>query len=238
MTRLDEVKRKSDAEIRAGAYYRCFGDVQIASIFSRVQGLVIKNGYELERLVTDYAAHLLIFDLDMFLQDQIMDAGVRLVEKKVIKKSNLIEGYGIEPDFMIFERQRSSQHCYIIELKDGHEFDTKSSAKESQNLRTFLSKNALPLQYYNSYCKIVGFNAQTHEEIVIGFKQKIAPDQAMTGAEFCELLGLDYEEIRAVRAQDRDHNLDQIIDELLLIDEVRTRIEEKLNGKTYENGIN
>ena len=230
MTRLDEVKRKSIAEIKTGAYYRCFGDVQIASIFSRVQGLVIKNGYELEKLVTEFAASLLIDDLDDFLQDQIMTIGVRMVEKKVIKTSNLIEGHGIEPDFMVFERTGSNQRCYIIELKDGHEFDTKSSAKESQNLRTFLSKNAYALQYYNSYYKIVGFNAQTHEEIVVGFKQKIAPDQAMTGAEFCELLGIDYDVIRALRAQDRDYNLDQIIGELLLIDEVRTRIAEKLSS--------
>ena len=232
MTRFDEVKRKSVAKIKAGAYYRCFGDVQIASIFSRVQGLVIRNGYELEKLVTEFSQHLLISDLDQFLQDQIMDTGVRMAKKKAIKASDLIEGHGIEPDFMVFERSGSRQHCYIIELKDGHEFDTKSSAKESQNLRTFLSKNAYALQYYNSYCKIVGFNAQTQNEIVVGFKQKISLDQAMTGTEFCELLGIDYELIREVRAKDRDPNLDEIIDELLLIDEVRTRIEDKLKRDT------
>lgn len=228
MTRLDEVKRKTIAELEAGAYYRCFGDAQLASIFSMVAGLVSMNGNELEKLIPSFAKHLLIDDLDEFLQDQIMDIGVRLVEKKVIKASNSLEGHGIEPDFIVFKREGSSQFCYIIELKDGHVFDTKSSAKESQNLRTFLSKNADALHYYNSYCKIVGFNAQTHEEIVIGFKQKIALDQAMTGSEFCELLGINYDLIRDVRAQDREHNLDSIVDELLLIDEIRTRIEKKL----------
>lgn len=230
MTRLDEVKGKTIAEIKTGAYYRCFGDVQLASLFSRVQGLVIKNGYELERLVTHFAQSLLIYDLDAFLEDQIMEKGVRLVEKKVIKQSDLIEGHQIEPDFIVFKREGSSQHCYIIELKDGHEFDTKSAAKEHQNLHTFLSKNAMALQSYFTYCKIVGFNAQTHDEIVVGFKQKIAPEQAMTGAEFCELLGINYDLIRDVRAQDREHNLDQIINELLLIDGIRERIEEKINN--------
>ena len=228
MTRLENTKRKTVAEIKAGTYYRCFGDVQLASLLSRVSGLVSKNGTELEKLISLFAESHLISDLDEFLQDQIMEIGVRLVEKKIIKTSNLIKGNGIEPDFIVFKREGSSQHCYIIELKDGHEFDTKSATQESQNLSTFLSKNNSPLQYYNSSYKIVGFNAQTHEEIVVGFKNKITPEHAMTGAEFCELLGIDYDEIRDLRSQDRDHNLDQFVEELLKSSEVKSLIEEKL----------
>ena len=230
MTRLSEVKRKTIAEIKEGAYYRCFGDVQLASIFSIVAGLVSMNGTELEKLISHFAEPILIYNLDEFLEDQIMEIGIRLVEKKVIKSSKSLDGRKIEPDFIVFKREGSRQCCYIVELKDGHVFDTKSSEQEHQNLLNFLSNNDSAFHYYNSYCKIVGFNAQTHEEIVVGFKNKITPEEAMTGAEFCELLNIDYDEIRDLRAQDREYNLDQIIDQLLLIDEIRTRMEEKLSG--------
>ncbi len=230
MTRLDEVKGKSIEKIKEGSYYRCFGDVQIASLLSRIQGLIIKNGHELENLILSYGASLLIHDLDAHLEHQIMAPGVRLAEKKVIKRSNLIEGHGIEPDFIIFQRVRSSQFCFIIELKDGYEYDTKASSKEHQNLHTFLSRNAMALQSYQSFCKIVGFNAPSREDIVEGFKRKFPPEQAMTGAEFCELLGIDYEEIRSLRALDREFNIEYLINEFSLIPEVRDRVLSRENG--------
>lgn len=224
MTRLETVEGKSPEEIRKGAYYRCFGNVELANILSRVQSLIVKNGFELEKLIPEFAEENLILDLDEYLQYQIMAPGVRLVEKSVIKDSNVIKGHRIEPDFMVFHREDTSQYCYIIELKDGYEYDTKASAKEHDNLHTFLSMNALPLQSYQSFCRIVGFNAETRDEVYNGFKQKFAPEQVMTGAEFCKLIDIDYDEIRAIRALDRDHNFERFIDELMLIREVRSRI--------------
>lgn len=228
MVRLDEKMGKSLAEVKSGAYFRCFGDVEFARLVSQIQSLIVKNGYELEKLVPTLTKATLIQDLDEYLKAQITLEGVYLVEKKVIRKSNSIEAHGIEPDFIAFKREGASQCCYIIELKDGHEFDTKSSSKEHQNLRTFLSKNAMALQYYQSFCKIVGFNAKTREEIVIGFKQKIAPEQAMTGAEFCELVEIDYAKVLEERAKDREHNLNYCLDQLLMIGSIRERIEHKL----------
>lgn len=224
MTRLETVEGKSLEEIRKGAYYRCFGNLDLASLLSRVQSLIIKNGFELEKLIPEFAEENLILDLDEYLQYQIMKPGVRVAEKKVIKQSSIIEGHRIEPDFIVFHRETTSQYCYIVELKDGYEYDTKASAKEHDNLHTFLSMNALALQSYQSFCRIVGFNAETRDEVYNGFKQKFAPEQVMTGAEFCELLGIDYEEIRAIRALDRDHNFERIIDELMLIRDIRSRI--------------
>ena len=130
---------------------------------------------------------------------------------------------------MIFQREGASQYCYIVELKDGHEFDTKSSAKEHQNLHDFLTRNAGALQWYQSYCKIVGFNATTQEEIQAGFKNRIAIEQAMTGRQFCELLGLDHAGIVQQRTEDAAANFENFLDELVEIPRIRDGLGERLD---------
>ena len=228
MVRLEDTVGKSLSAIKGGAYARCFGDLELSRLLSRVQSLIIKNGYELEKLITDLVSDLLIDDLDEFLSKQIMKQGVRIVEKKIIKKSDIIEGHSIEPDFIIFERVKSTQNCYIVELKDGHEFDTKSSAKEHANLNTFLSKNAMAFQYFQSYCKICGFNASSKEDIKAGFKNKIALSQALTGEDLCKLLNLDYGQIVQTRANDRIKNFERFLDDLMDISAVKEGIRQRL----------
>ena len=226
MARLSEVPGNRPGD----AYRRCFGDPELAHLLSRVQSLIVRNGFELERLITQAAAELLIADLDDFLSDQIMPLGVSVATKRVIKAAQAIAGQGIEPDFLVFERTETEQRCYIIELKDGHEFDTKSSAKERENLQTFLDRNTTTLHYYQNHCRICGFNAATREEIREGFKGVIDINQAMTGREFCELLGVDYDVILAQRAADREANFDHLITELLNISAVREGIVDRLGG--------
>ena len=222
------VSKKTRKQIEQGAYTRCFGDVDLGLLLSRVQSLIIQNGLELEKIVKEEANDKLIHDIDDFLSRQIMEKGVRLAVKKQIKESEKIEGHQIEPDFIVFQRIGSTQNCFIIELKDGHEFDTKSSAREHDNLITFLSKNADCFQFFNSYIKIVGFNAETKEEIHVGLKSKFAIEQVVTGKEFCELLQIDYERIVRQRALDRDANYNNFINEILNIDTVREEIIKRL----------
>ena len=134
------------------------------------------NGYELERMITELTSDQHLTDLDDFLSGQVMPTGTMIVTKRVIKSSDIMQGHGIEPDFMVFQHIGSSQMCYVVELKDGHEFDTKSSAKEHANLRQFITINADRLWYFQVYTEIVGFNARSNEEIRIGFKKRIDPD--------------------------------------------------------------
>ncbi len=230
MARLSEVAGKSIEEVRKGAYARCFGDADLSRLLSRVQGLIIRNGNELEKLITNLVLDKLIQDVDEFLSAQIMDIGVRVATKQAVKKSVSLKGDGIEPDFIIFDRKRHSQDCYVVELKDGHEFDTKSSAKEQQNLVDFLATNKTTLHYYSCHGKICGFNASTREEIRSGFKRKISVEEAMTGKEFCDLLGIDYDNILAIRAADRESNYDVFLEELLAITSVKTDTRSRLSG--------
>ncbi len=221
MIHFKNVEGKPLEDIRNGAYYRCFGNIELAKLLSRVQSLIVKYGYELENVITDSTENNHIEDLDVFFSEQIISTGIYLATKKVIKKSKVIQGDGIEPDFMVFERVGSEQNCYIIELKDGHEFDTKSSAKESANLSQFIEKNTETLQFYRVYSKIVGFNAATQDEIRTGFKNKIELEQAMTGRAFCELLELDYDQIVENRASDREASFDSIVNDFLSIPKVK-----------------
>ena len=230
MARLSDIEGKSIEEVRKGAYARCFGDADLSRLLSRVQSLIIRNGNELEKLVTNLVSDKLIGDIDEFLGAQIMDIGVRVATKKAVKKCKSLEGDGIEPDFIVFDRKRHSQHCYVVELKDGHEFDTKSSEKEQQNLVDFLTRNELTLHYYSCHGKICGFNANTREEIRIGFKRKISVDEAMTGREFCELVGIDYDGIIAHRAADREANYNEFLDTILAMPSVRRGLLNRIEG--------
>ncbi|MDE2776319.1 MAG: hypothetical protein OXI77_10295 [Chloroflexota bacterium] len=228
MARLSDIEGKSLEQARKGAYARCFGNAELSRLLSRVQSLIIKNGNELEKLVTDLMSDKLIHDVDEFLSAQIMDIGVRVATKKALKKCSSLKGDGIEPDFIVFDRKRHSQDCYVVELKDGHEFDTKSSEKEQQNLVDFLAANDTTLQFYNCHGKICGFNANTREEIQIGFKRKISIEEAMTGREFCELVAIDYDQIISHRSADRVANYDSFLSDLLDIPSVQSDIHRKL----------
>ncbi len=54
MARLSDIEGKTLEQVREGAYTRCFGDVELSRLLSRVQSLIIRNGNELEKLVTRF----------------------------------------------------------------------------------------------------------------------------------------------------------------------------------------
>ncbi|MCE2469344.1 MAG: hypothetical protein J4F32_02270 [Dehalococcoidia bacterium] len=230
MAKLSETPGRPFKKGGAAAYVRCFGNEELSMLLSRVQSLIIRSGLELENLITKELESSLIQDLDEFLSDQIMQPGVKVATKKVIKVAKRVVGNNIEPDFMVFERTRTAQQCYVIELKDGHEFDTKSSAKEHTNLVEFLAINADVLKYYQRHSKICGFNANTREEIQQGFKGMIGTEEAMTGREFCDLLRIDYQAIVDIRANDRQENLDYLVEHLLNIEAIQSRVNRKLKS--------
>ncbi|MCY4207007.1 MAG: hypothetical protein OXD29_03525 [Roseovarius sp.] len=129
----------------SGGYERVFGNEKLGNLISKVQGAVISSGTELEKIIKGKVRN--IPKLDEFLKYEIMPDGVFLADRKQIKKSNSFIGSGIEPDFIIFKRRKGEQRCYVIEIKDGHAFDTKKAEKERENLHKFTSKNAPKIQY-------------------------------------------------------------------------------------------
>lgn len=222
--KLSKAKEKADHEIENNAHYRCFGNAEIADILSRTHALTIRNGYELEKIITEMTESHHIDDLDDFLSHQIMPVGTFIAVKKVVKASKTIRGNGVEPDFIVFQHIGSSQKCYVIELKDGCNFDTKKAEKEEANLKKFTTANKDQLRWFKVFSKVVGFNSKTQEEVRAGFKNKITLEQAMTGKEFCDLLDISYDDITETRARDREHNLGALVSELAQIPEVQSAV--------------
>ena len=209
----------------SGSYARLFGNTALGNLMSRVHSGSIQAGNKLEGIIIERVEA--IDDLDVFLSKEIMPDGVLLATKNQIKKSTKLNATGLEPDFMIFKRRAGSQHCHVVELKDGYSFDTKKAEAEHANLHSFVSKNARRLPYRTSthFC---AFNENSREVIWKGFKRKINLEEAMTGREFCKLLEIDYDEIIEMRTEDTAYNRQLFVTDLLKIDQMRDMIEDAL----------
>ena len=73
------------------------------------------------------------------------------------------------------------------------------------------------------------FNQNDRSAIIRGFKENIAPQEAMTGREFCDLVELDYDSILELRKKKVEGNISYFIRELLKIREVKENIVQELN---------
>ena len=223
MARLREVRPRNTS----GSYARLFGDEELGALVSKVQAAVIRSGTELERLIADAVTK--IPDLDAFLEREVMPDGVLLARKVQIKKSATLNFSGAEPDFMVFKRRQGAQTCHIVELKDGHVFDTKKASAERQAMHRFIEQNAqhIPYRFQAHFC---AFNQDDRNAIREGFKKRIDLTEAMTGRELCDLLEISYDAIVEARKADCPDNVEFFLSELAKIDGIRGRLLEMLNG--------
>ena len=206
------------------AYLRVIGNETLSGILSRVQALIIRSGVDLEHMILERVNK--IPNLDEYLSNN-NHIGIFVVPKKIIEKSLIVQFNGIEPDFMVFIESEKKKSCHIIELKDGCEFDTKSSMMEKQSISEFIRNNAQKLPYtFDGH--ICCFNEKTRDSIVKGFKSKITTKDAMTGKEFCDLLEIDYEEIILERMQHRSENLDYFLEVITKDTEISNKLKELL----------
>ena len=223
MARIRHAKGRADGN---SGYVRLLGDVQLGQLISRLHSTVISAGRELEKIIQDSVKP--IDDLDQFLDVEIMRDGVFLAHKSDLKRSQILQTSGAEPDFVIFKRRNNEQRCHVIELKDGDAFDTKKSAGERNSMHSFVEKNAQHLQFKVDV-HVVAFNQDSRRAIYDGFKRKIPLRECMTGREFCELLEIDYDEIVEQRQRDAQENFEYFMAELLRIDVVRNHIQRNLD---------
>ncbi len=209
----------------SGSYERLFGDAEIGALASKIQSAVIAAGNELQRMITDRVD--VIDDLDAFLETEIMPEGVLLAQKSQIKKSTTLEFPGSEPDFMVFKRRKGVQKCHIVELKDGHVFDTKKASAERRAMHAFIEHNAphIPYRFESHFC---AFNQDERSAIWEGFKKKISLREAMTGREFCKLLEIDYDEIVTSRKNDCDDNVEFFLSEIVKMKHLHAKLIAKL----------
>jgi hypothetical protein len=212
-----------------GNYSRLFGNQKLGELIAKIQGTVIANGSELEKIINSLIKQdgRVLNDFDEIINMDIIHDNIYLIPKKVLKKSELIDFTGQEPDFVVLKSEKPKRHCYIIELKDGDNFDTKKAASEKLSLQKFESYISTKIQYTTSI-HVCCFNQSEKTKIVTGFKNKINLDEAMTGEEFCKLLKIDYLNIIDSRNNDQIDNLEYFIEEVLKIDILRQKIFTKL----------
>lgn len=143
-----------------------------------------------------------------------------IIRNKEIRKSKVFKELGVIPDFLVFVIKGNKNHCYVVEIKDGHAFDTKKSDAEKRVLDKCKDKIYSEFKYTVS-SHICCFNQNSRKAIVRGFKNKITFDQALTGREFCDILEIDYDYIVDHRKQDQNDNVEYFLSELIKIDRVR-----------------
>ena len=216
----------------SSGYTRVLGNDELGQLISRIQSTVISNGTELERIIVSMTKT--INSLEEFIDnvtEGVQPEGVYLCQKKVLKKS-MYSIHGIEPDLLIFTVDRK-RVCKVIELKDGDNFDTKKSQSEREHLEQFSLQFGAKIPFATEFY-ICCFNQPDKEIIKEGFKNKFEPEHIMNGQELCDVLKISYDDIIRGRKHDMEDNINYFIDELLKIDDVRNRIEEKLNNKSLK----
>lgn len=202
----------------SNGYARLFGNNQLGSLISIIHATSIANGNELEKAINQLINKdgRIISNFDDFISKDIMPDNVYLIPKIALKKSEQLDFSQQEPDFVVLKIEKNKRHCYIIELKDGDNFDTKKATSEKLSLKTFESYISTKIQYTTSI-HICCFNQLDKNKIISGFKNKITVNEAMTGEEFCNLLKINYRDILEERRFDQADNLEYFIEQLLKI---------------------
>lgn len=228
--------RNSNPKNSSGGYERLLGNKELADIFTKAQSTVISNGTELENIITSRSNN--IDDLDLFMEkvnSGKMDYGVFLCTKKITKKSKYkFEGH--EPDFLIFSIQPVGKVAHVIELKDGDTFDTKKSAGEKESLKTFKMHLGSMIEFRTDY-KICAFNQLDKEKIALGFKNQFSLDEIWTGKDFCNVLGINYEEIIKQRRDDTLDNYLFVIEALAEMEDIQKKVFENARIIVDESGV-
>ena len=217
MAKIRDAKGRRENQSPSG-YSRLFGNIALGNLLSKVQAAVISSGNELERLILERCQK--ISDFDNFVTDlDNRSPGIFVATKRQIKKSKKVETR-FEPDLLAFDLVH--RICYVIEVKDVDQFDTKKSEGERNTLHSFRSDVAsvLPFSFKIYMCS---FNAPSKEAIYHGLKHKFPLDELMTGKELCDLLGIDYDEILDIRKQDQEDNIDYFVESLKNIPEILNR---------------
>ena len=95
--------------------------------------------------------------------------------------------------------------------------------RQQQNISLCTRLSAKMLTAYLPYtvqAHFCCFNQDKKQAIIDGFKRKIAPEEAMTGQEFCDLLELDYMEIVRARREYGPENMREFLADLVKIESV------------------
>lgn len=204
MALIKNAKGRGKDETPSG-YERLFGNRALGMLISKVQSAVISTGNELESILASEIKN---------------NKGISI--QNINKESRIFKGIKNGHDIIIDCVIEKEGKIMLIEIKDGDTFDTKKVAGEVESLLLakahLIKTNKLKESDVSIfYCS---FNAISHEQIEKGAKSLLPQNSAMTGTEFCKLVGLDFDKIVQNRQKDQDENLNYFIEELKKIPEI------------------
>jgi len=207
MALISNAKGRGENETPSG-YERLFGNRKLGMLMSKVQSAVISTGNELEKVLASKLENTHGISIQKINKEDRVFKGIK-------------DGHDIIIDCVIAKEGK----FMLIEIKDGDTFDTKKVAGEVASLITtkahLIEHNNLSEDKVSiHYCS---FNATSHKQIEKGAKGLLPEGSAMTGKEFCDLVGIDYEKIIQERKKDQQENLNYFIEELKKIPEIHSK---------------
>jgi hypothetical protein len=209
-----------------GGYTRLFNNEDIGSLLSAIQASVIRSGNNLQSIIELHSQHLTDIDFDAFISGGLINGKYLFTNSLIKSKLKVFINCSHEPDFVFVII--CDKNCYIIEIKDGDTFDTKKSAGEVKHMREFAECFSDKFSSYNVFIRYCMFNQDNKKSIVDGLKKNITTEEAMTGKELCDLLGISYSNIIEQRKKLAPENIDYFVERLLDIPIVKQKIINKL----------
>lgn len=207
MALIKNARGRKEEETPSG-YERLFGNRQLGMLISKVQSTVISTGNELEEILASKIKNSQGISIQNINKEKRIFKGIK-------------KGHDIIIDCVIMKNGK----IMLIEIKDGDTFDTKKVAGEVESLliarEHIIKTNKLKEQDVSvHYCS---FNAASHEQVEKGAKNLLPKNSAMTGREFCNLIGLNFDKIVEERKKDQEQNLNYFIEELKKIPEIMNK---------------
>ena len=223
---------------KKSSYTRLFGIESLGLLMTKVHSTMISAGTELETILYEKTPHKIKDEtLDDFLRNPYTygASGKRyVVNNKQIKKSEIlkqkkkskIQSKSYEPDFLVFDVGKKK--LYILEVKDGMEFDTKKSSAEHDALHQYNTMVASSLPFARQIF-LCSFNEDDKDKIYEGLKRKFTKEEIMTGKELCKLMSINYEDIVKKRTSHQPKNVEHFVIELLKIRKIKNMLLKRLN---------
>lgn len=196
----------------SGGYARSFG-ADLGPVLTKAQSTLITNGSDLESYIRNRCEP--VRDVDDFLQEIIIDHGVWVAKTKdVVKATTIHVGRKGMPDLFFFKRDETGQTCYLVELKTGGAIDTKKARAEIRGINQFAGSVARHIGYrvIPLHC---GFFCKTRYEVIDTYRGALNFQDSITGRELCDLLEIDYDEIKREMTRHRQRNETALLKELV-----------------------
>ena len=189
-----KIKNKS-----SGSYLRLIGNNEYAQLMTKIQSAVISQGKELEKeinaLICEKYPEQVIKKLSDFMNlishDHIKKEFYFLdvkIYRQFLKNSKIKEIKS--PDFVIIFIYKN--FVYVVELKEGYDFDTKKSAGEKEHLEKIQKDLQTVLPKFNVKYYFCSFYAENIDQMYNGLKKEFNKNNLWTGKDFFKFISLDY----------------------------------------------